>query len=106
MDQTPLPLDTALEIAQENNIVVLRTARSVDLWAGNKKVPGPVRAAIKANKGEVRSMIGEHRVEVCPSPQLHMRAWYLAGQVYRCGLCEQLGIVCGGTVDGDSSRTQ
>jgi hypothetical protein len=93
MDQAPLPLDTALEIAQEQNIILRCTPRSIAVWSSNKRVPGVVRRTLKEHSQEIRSMISEHRVETCPSPQLHMRAWYYAGQAYRCGLCEQLGIV-------------
>jgi len=92
-DSGRLPLDTALEIAQENNIILRRTPRSVAIWAANKRVPGIVRRTLKKHRDTIRSMLAEHRVETCPAPQLHMRAWYYAGQVYRCGLCEQLNIL-------------
>ncbi len=90
----PLPLDTALQVAQEQNIILRRTPRSIALWAANKKVPGPLRQALKEYRKEIRSMIAEHRKETCPNPQLHRHSWRYAGdQIYHCELCKQLNIV-------------
>jgi hypothetical protein len=58
MDQTPLPLDAALQVAQENNIILRRTPRSIALWSSNKRVPGVVRRTLREHSQEIRSMMG------------------------------------------------
>jgi broad specificity phosphatase PhoE len=75
-----------LRVNQRNAVVV---------WSPNTRVPRTTRQAIREHNDELRDLVEQNCIDVCPSQDLHKREWYYAGwqegqQVYRCGACERL----------------
>jgi hypothetical protein len=85
-----------LRVNQRNAVVV---------WSPNTRVPRTTRQAIREYNDELRQLVGQNRVDVCPSQDLHRQDWYHAGQqVYTCGACERLA-PCFDTNSGKQQRS-
>jgi hypothetical protein len=85
-----IALDEALRIAQQRHIVIVPTARSIKLWSPCVQVPGPVRVAIMANRKQVKRLIGQSHMLVCPSPELHRASWAYINRRWCCDVCARL----------------
>ena len=91
-------LHSALHQLQQQNAAIRLTPKSIAIWCPGKCVPRFVRQVIAENKAEVRQMIMEGKIEVCPSAKLHRQEWgypgeeWIAGSAV-CGICQRLASI-------------
>lgn len=96
--ETQLTLHQALLQLQQLNAAIRLTPRSITIWAPNKRVPSFIRTTIAEHKAEVRQMILDCRIEVCPSAKLHRQEWHFPLEEWfvdsaTCAVCQRLGAI-------------
>lgn len=79
--------DLLLEITTRRLFILSHGA----LWSPNTHVPMSIRQAIKKHRHELKRMIADGDIRLCPARDLHRHSWRYAGNgCYQCGMCLQL----------------
>jgi hypothetical protein len=85
-----MSIEQALRILREHGAILCYTKRGLDVWAPGCDLPASQRYEVLSHRRQLRAMMRQGDIRVCPNRDLHRKYWRYAGGTVRCEICERI----------------